>query len=442
MMNNLEIASSSYTDNDDTLIDNQIEQTGEFKQEILIDKKKLKKIQHENFSLSNYSGFNVSTFDKIGIIPRKHHLYYGLNIQERVLEVSMTSNKVMIPLLSKKDIQNRLQKIKPDIRDKLGWIHIGAIQIIIKSTFKEGLDTPIELALMDNRIHNREEACLGILRGNLQYGKLKFNVYPRISYHIHDKDFDKTLSLLQDFKRKDFFKQQNSPYSITYVISYAISNTHHSDCFVIKDTIDFPYLFNEVCQIQMPTLSKIEEIESRPLTLDLQDKPLINTYLQTPHRLSFTKTGVISNPSNRVVTPNRYNTMIIAKDDNLQNYKIQGEYFNGIKFMPVNMLIDTGANGNYISHKLCTHIPKYKLDEPHQYTNFNGELHEIDEAIETNIKFGHDIIPIRLLIENEGYNDSLEIMLGTTFLEKVKPYQITSYGLKITYNGRLIYVPK
>ena len=68
---------------------------------------------------------------------------------------------------------------------------------------------------MDNRIINREEACLGILRGNLQYGKLKFYIYPRISYHIQDKDFDKTLSLIQDFKRKDFFKHQNRPYSIT-----------------------------------------------------------------------------------------------------------------------------------------------------------------------------------------------------------------------------------
>ena len=71
----------------------------------------------------------------------------------------------MILLLSKKDIQDKLQKIKLEIRNILGWIHIGTIHILIKSTFKEGLDTPIELAIMDNKIINREEACLGILRG-------------------------------------------------------------------------------------------------------------------------------------------------------------------------------------------------------------------------------------------------------------------------------------
>jgi hypothetical protein len=44
------------------------------------------------------------------------------------------------------------------------------------------------------------------------------------------------------------------------MISYAISNTHHSDCFAIKDTIDFSYLFNEVNQIQFPSLSQIWEM--------------------------------------------------------------------------------------------------------------------------------------------------------------------------------------
>lgn len=424
--------------NSSIIMDSQEEQFGEYKQEILIDKKKLKQIQHENFSLSNHAGFKVNTLQKLGISPRNHHLYYGLNIQERALNVDITSNKVMIPLLSKRDIQNKLQKIKPEIRNTLGWVHVGAIQIIIKSTFKEGIDTPIELAIMDNRIHNREEACLGILQGNLQYGKLKFNVYPRISYHLQDKDFDKTLSLLQDFKRKDFFKEQNRPYSITYAISYAISNTHHSECFSIKDTIDFPFLFNDVCQVQIPTLSKIEEIDTRPLDLDLQDKPLLLKEQMIP-KLTFTSQGV---SNRRLSISSRYNDTIIEKEDTIKNYKIQGEYFDGKDFSCVNILIDTGANGSYISHKLCRKLQKHQLDVPHHYTNFNGELHIIKEAIETIIKFGEEKIPLRLLIENESEDDSLEIMLGLTFLENVKPYKISSYGLKITYKDKLIYIPR
>lgn len=437
-MNKSDIASTSSSN---PVIDYQDEQKGEYIQEILIDKKKLKQIQREHFSLSNYSGFKINALQKLGIKPRNHHLFYGLNIQERTLDIDMTSNKVMIPLLSKKDIQNKLSKIKLEIRDTLGWVHIGAIQIMIKSTFKEGIDAPIELAIMDNRIRNREEACLGILKGNLQYGKLKFNIYPRISYHIQDKDFDKTLSLLQDFKRRDFFKAQNRPYSITYAISYAISNTHHSDCFSIKNTIDFPLLFNEVCQVQIPNLPKIEEIESRPMNLDLQDKPLLTSYSANP-RLSFSNTGVSNYSLRRFSNSERFNPIMIPREDNVRHYKIIGEYFDGIKFSPINVLIDTGANGNFINYKLCKQLPKHKLDEPHQYINSIGESRDIIEAVETVLRFGQEIIPLRLLIEENNEDDILEIILGLTFLENVTPYQITSYGLKITYNGKMIYIPK
>ena len=88
--------------------------------------------------------------------------------------------------------------------------------MIISATFREGIDTPIDLALLDNRIMDKKEAILGIIRGNLKYQKLIVNLYPKIAYNIVDKDFDITLSLIQDFKRRDFMRVGNKPYSITY----------------------------------------------------------------------------------------------------------------------------------------------------------------------------------------------------------------------------------
>ncbi|XP_055810831.1 uncharacterized protein LOC129880696 [Solanum dulcamara] len=425
------------------IIEETKEQVEEYKQDIFIDKRKLKQIQKEKFSLTNYSGFDVNILDRFGLRKRQHHLFYGLNIQERALEVSVTSNKIMIPLLSKKDIQDKLKKIKTEIQNTLGWIHIGAIQIIIKFTFREGLDTPIDLAIIDNSIINRKEACLEILRGNLQYGKIKFNVYPRISYHLLDKNFDKTLSLIQDFKRKDFFHKYNRPYSITYIISYAISNTHHSDCFVIKETIDYPHLFEEVSQIQMPNITQIQEIEDTPLDLDLQSKSLYNQQNSTS-RLSFEETRVI-NPTvmiRRTQSERVRQPILEAKNDEIKNYKIKGEYFNGIQFVPINILLDTGASGNYISLRLCNHLQQYKLKDNHLYTDFNGKRHEITNMIETILKFKDNTIPIRLLVEPEGNNDMLEILLGTTFLDSVKPYDILDHGIKITYNDKIISISK
>ena len=87
-MNKSDLIIASFSDSDNTIINNQIYQIGEYNQEILIDKKKLKQIQHENFSLSNYSGFKTNSLQKLGIKPRNHHLFYGLNIQEKALEIS------------------------------------------------------------------------------------------------------------------------------------------------------------------------------------------------------------------------------------------------------------------------------------------------------------------------------------------------------------------
>ena len=62
--------------------------------------------------------------------------------------------------------------------------------------------------------------------------------------------------------------------------------------------------------------------------------------------------------------------------------------------------------------------------------------------METSIRLGGKKIPIRLLVENEGFNDSLEIMFGTNFLKQVSPYSITNYGLQINYNDNIIYIPR
>ena len=80
-----------------------------------------------------------------------------------------------------------------------------------------------------------------------------------------------------------------------------------------------------------------------------------------------------------------------------------------------NILIDIGVNGNYMSHRLVEHLPIFQLQNPYQYTNFNRETHETKDIVETEIELTGNRIPIRLLVENEGFNDTLEIMLRKSF---------------------------
>ncbi|KAL2454260.1 Uncharacterized protein Adt_48244 [Abeliophyllum distichum] len=79
----------------------------------------------------------------------------------------------------------------------------------------------------DPRIQNPVEGCLGTLEGNLACGKLIFTVHPRISVSLHDQDFDGILSFVHKYGRSDLVKDNNVPFSISYLVSYAIHNEHN-----------------------------------------------------------------------------------------------------------------------------------------------------------------------------------------------------------------------
>ncbi|KAL0285209.1 UNVERIFIED_CONTAM: movement protein [Sesamum angustifolium] len=92
--------------------------------------------------------------------------------------------------------------------------------------------------------------------GNLYAGKLMFDIHPRIAYNLADQDFSRILTLHQDFKRKDLMKEGNRPYSITYRIAYALSNTHHSDLLLRKEYIEIPRIFKEFAK--QPVVGRYE----------------------------------------------------------------------------------------------------------------------------------------------------------------------------------------
>ena len=52
-------------------------------------------------------------------------------------------------------------------------------------------------------------------------------------------------------------REGNKPYSITYKIAYALSNTHHIEYFAQKDYIDLPLLFHDIGRVYPPETSSI-----------------------------------------------------------------------------------------------------------------------------------------------------------------------------------------
>ncbi|KAL0446320.1 UNVERIFIED_CONTAM: movement protein [Sesamum latifolium] len=198
-------------------------------------------------------------------------------------------------LIPKEEILEELSKLREEVAITMKWIHIGAIEVVIKATVKEEIDSEIHLSIMDRRINNLRDGCLGTMIGNLYAGKLMFDIHPRIAYNLADQDFSRVLTLHQDFKRKDLMKEGNRPYSIGYRIAYALSNTHHSDLFLRKEYIEIPRIFKEFAKVMTPDPIKIPRIGG--VDLVIKDHPILERTLSTRtefnSRMSFSEDRIV-----------------------------------------------------------------------------------------------------------------------------------------------------
>ncbi|KAK4406323.1 putative enzymatic polyprotein [Sesamum angolense] len=155
--------------------------------------------------------------------------------------------------------------------------------------------------------------------GNLYAGKLMFDIHPRIAYNLADQDFSRVLTLHQDFKRKDLMKE-GRPYSITYRIAYALSNTHHSDLFLRKEYIEIPRIFKEFAKVMAPDPIRIPRIGG--VDIVIKDHPVLDrtmsSRIEYGSRMSFSEdriTGYKGKEKDlaRVLTPQEIRQPVVGR---------------------------------------------------------------------------------------------------------------------------------
>ncbi|KAL0388178.1 UNVERIFIED_CONTAM: Enzymatic polyprotein [Sesamum radiatum] len=163
-------------------------------------------------------------------------------------------------------------------------------------------------------------------------GKLMFDIHPRIAYNLADQDFSRVLTLHQDFKRKDLMKEGNRPYSITYRIAYALSNTHHSDLFLRKEYIEIPRIFKEFAKVMAPDPSRIPRIGG--VDIVIKDRPVLDqtmsSRIEYGSRMSFLEdriTGYKGKEKDlaRVLTPQEIRQPVVGRYEGM--LKIAGHEF-------------------------------------------------------------------------------------------------------------------
>lgn len=220
----------------------------------------LNKINKLKLNLEKSKIFKMPSL--LGHLKRKNEIFYHVSTKEMHVDIEDTKGSVYLPLITKEEINRNLSKINSDVRSRISMVHLGAIKILIKAEFQAGIDTPIKMAIIDNRINDRRDCILGASRGNLIYQKFMFVVYPKFAISLQNKDLDQTLSFIHEFERTDLMNPGNKVFSLTYVVGYALSNSHHSIDYKHKENIELEDVFSEIGQIEQRQFSEISPLDS------------------------------------------------------------------------------------------------------------------------------------------------------------------------------------
>ena len=84
------------------------------------------------------------------LFKRQKEEYYVVSQKEHIIDCKYTRGKAYIPIINKRMINKEIQDIKA--KTPIKYVHLGGTEILIKACFREGIDTPIEIYLADDRI--------------------------------------------------------------------------------------------------------------------------------------------------------------------------------------------------------------------------------------------------------------------------------------------------
>ncbi|CAN1165993.1 hypothetical protein LINPERPRIM_LOCUS34052 [Linum perenne] len=232
----------------------------------LIDVKKIK--ERTNFTLSETQNFVTKSFLS-KLFNRVNIIKYGKIIGEVAIPFNQANGNFLVQIINKDQIGKILSKLKIEERKKIAYIHISTIQIIIKSTMKLGINAPIELEIRDDRLLDQDESIIAKGLGNLSCGIIKFDINLQQGLSLTDDNLDSSIVIKYELKREDLMKENSKPFSVTYQINYALTNSHHSLTFRDKEVITIEDLFKPIIRLETP----IKIVKAEPSRRSIQQDP-------------------------------------------------------------------------------------------------------------------------------------------------------------------------
>ena len=363
------------------------------------------------------------------------HEYYE---QEKVVTITQAEGNIRFSLINKRSIDLALRKIKNEsTKEKIQYVYLAEIQILIKSLFKEGIDSPIVLSLHDQRFNDPSTGHLGTIEGNLCYTKLLFTCHPRYCVHIKDKNIDETLSLHFKLLKRNLMKEGNRIMTIHYSALYSFCNSNYGEVYGNKPYIEINKECEDIATFIEPTIQEYKIPINYELNIDDKKQFLDIANENSIIPISFAGRTLVRGGSSRRLSTDKQITRSIVTNNVI---KIFGQYFNGIDYTTkIPILVDTGTSHNYMNHTKNKGLLIKEKEIPYQYTDFNGNKHICKQEVKVPIIIEGFRIIVSCYIDSFMTTDpEKHIVLGNSFLNDLEYYKIEKHKVTLQIEGKKI----
>ena len=191
---------------------------------------------------------------------------YRVRIVEQTFSISKTLEKCC--LFSKRNINDFFAK-------KLSYLHIGLVQVAVKSLTRKGINASILMCLGDARFKKFNDSILDMITASLYDGIVYFDCYPDICLALDDLNIVKALTL--NILTSDYDMEKGSkPFALIYCIYYKLLGSQLNPCARIKDPAGKTMLIQcstPDAKIQVPKMIQWQDINLPKEWLLEQESP-------------------------------------------------------------------------------------------------------------------------------------------------------------------------
>ena len=169
-----------------------------------------------DFQKWNIPKVDTKTVYKTSFVESAFHSAYKARTVEQIFSISKIHETCF--LFSKRNISEFI------VAKKFSYLHIGMVQVAIKTLTRKSINASILMCLRDARFKNFKDSIFGMITASLYDGLVYFNCYPDLTLALDDLNIVKALTL--NIASSGYHMEEGSkPFALIYHIYYRLLGT-------------------------------------------------------------------------------------------------------------------------------------------------------------------------------------------------------------------------